>query len=77
MTGRLPKNTRPASSRVGDFTRLSRIISELLFLQEADFEALSEAERIGPLNGPVMVGQRPWSQFLDQIEIERQGVGLT
>ena len=73
MREKIPKRVRCAS--LGDFTRLSEIIGELLFLYGAETEALSEAESLAPIAGPVQESQRPWSALLDQIEAERQEVG--
>ena len=73
MDRKVPKHARRASQP--DFTRLSEIFGELLFLHGAETEALSEAEQLGPIAGPVRELQRPWSRLLDQIEFERQSIG--
>ncbi len=53
-------------------TLLPEILAEMKFLDDLEAEALSEAERFGPIRGHILRRQRIWSEALDQIEASRQ-----
>jgi hypothetical protein len=70
------KHTLPCeasqSESVG-LTPLNEILAaELAWLRGLEIEALDQAEVYGPIQGAVRPAQRCWSQFLDQVEHERQ-----
>ena len=60
------------NSRELFLTVLTEILSEIKFLDNLEAEALSAAERFGPIRGRILRRQRIWSQALDQIEASRQ-----
>ena len=59
-------------SRELTLSLLTEIVAEVRFLDDLESEALSEAERFGPIRGHILRRQRIWSQALDQIEAARQ-----
>jgi hypothetical protein len=51
---------------------LTEVLAKVKFLDGLEAEALSSAERFGPIRGRIRSKQRIWSWALDQIEGLRQ-----
>ena len=61
-----------SGSRVDSWTHIGVAMAE--FLTGLVAEAEANARLHGPLRGPVLERQRPWSRLLDVLEHGRQGL---
>jgi hypothetical protein len=70
----LERRRRPYTKeerRASDLRPIGQILAELGWLDDLRIEAEQQVE---PIVGPIQPWQRPWSDALDQIELERQRV---
>jgi hypothetical protein len=62
------------SGGIDGMTHISDILAEIDWLEALRREALQGAARHGPLRGPVLHTQKPWSRTLDVLEGEREKI---